>query len=212
MSISIIIHNLGNIINSINYNFLLAIIYLITLIVLIYQYRLQRQPILNTKIKAQGINSKQKGLEYIGGNQLPKISGGDDNFYLFISNDSKNIARNIKIKLKFKINGVKQPITDYYFVSYLNPDEYTRIILIFAKKLLEKYPNKFEKKIKGDTEFKLPKNTIKLTLNLNISYTGYKHKNEYFIEWIGLDSMPNQNKIHMNCWNKRNELYIFQNK
>lgn len=211
MSISIIIQNLGNIINSINYNFILAIIYLITLIVLICQYRLQSQPILYLKLKAQNKNSKQKGLEYIGGDSPPEIYGGDDNYRLFVSNESNHIAKSINIKISYKIKDKKIEFSENHFLTYLNPNEYTSMILYFPKKLMGMHPNEFKIIKNGKTEYIVPNETMKLEVFVNISHTNrYKLYNEYFIEWIGLDSMPNQNKIKMHCWNKRNGLYIYQ--
>ena len=204
---------------NIDINIFLILIYLFTLVVLIYQYKLQRQPILNIKIKAQSRNTKQRNLEYIGGTVPPETYGGDDNYYLFISNDSTNIATNLKIELKYKVDGLKQTITHKCFLSYLNPNEYTRMILYFPKELLKKYPDKFKTIKKGDKDTIIPKETIKLILMIDIKHTpiirgikSYKIYNEYSIEWVGLDSMPTLTKTHMNCWNRRNGLDILQSK
>ncbi len=177
----------------------------IILIVLIYmQLRDSRKPIITTKIISRG---KELG-------EVPNVLEYGD-LYLVVRNISRNVAKNIKIEYEFLFDNKKVKLKET--LSYLNPDEATKFI-IKSGKLIEKYPELFEEFEKGTSSKKIPKETLKILLNIKITYNPiifyllpYETRDSYEIEWCSLKSCPRfEDHPVFNCWNKRDRHYIYK--
>lgn len=188
-------------------NFLLIVVNLIVIIFYFLQWRESKRPILY--IKFLGYNSVVNTETNVESKPsvLEDCSHGS---YLIVSNESKQIATNIKINYVFKFQGEKIPKTEQ--ISYLNPKEATKILVILNE-IKNNNKDLFEIIDDGVTKIELPKETMKIDLDVKVSF-GYwplKHSIEdsYYIEWTGLNCLPKA-LITISSWNKRNNHYVYK--
>ncbi len=137
--------------------------------------------------------------------------------YLVVSNISKNTASNMKIRCEISLKGKDEKLDEEdKALDYLNPGETTAEPMYFAKNLLDKRADLFEKKVTAErAELMIPKETLWLILNVTVTYGFrlWKHKvrDSYEVEWGSLKSYPNI-KDHpiLWSWNKRGRQYIYK--
>ncbi len=184
----------------------------VILICLIYaQYREQKKPIITTKI----INLDKKRT--YGLDAEPSTFVGHPT-YLVIRNISNNLASNIEINYKFLLDNVK--LTEISKkLDYLNPNEATHMI-VGLRDIIEKRPDLFDKiedpNLEGFIKHVIPKKSMYLLLNIYIScnpvlgkFLPYEIKDSYEIWWCSLEHSPSlEDRPVVDCWNKRNGLYI----
>lgn len=183
----------------------------IILVIIVYlQLRLGIVPRLSVKII-----SKDKVLEGI--NKSDVLEQGE--LYIMLSNYSKYIAKDIKLKYTFifEKNINKAPIIKKFDSLYLNPNERIKELLN-TEEIQDKYPDLFEKITKNRTLKTIPKKTLKIRLKIEISYKPsslpfrYERlQDEYSIEWGSLKNNPDF-KTHpiFFSWNKRKGNYIYK--
>lgn len=162
------------------------------------QVRLVHKPIITIKIISRGkdVDATASVLE----------SG---ELYLVVSNVSNNLASNLRIHYDFLLEDKK--ITEVNKVlKYLNPREAIREPLGLGQ-IIREHSELFDEVRRGDEEKKIPKKTLRLFLNITVTYNFPKHKihDSYEIEWGSLESYP-RFKDHpiILRWNRRDGLYI----
>lgn len=164
------------------------------------QVRLAYKPIITTKII-----SREKSVDATASILEAGV------LYLVISNASNNPASNLRIHYDFLLEDEK--ITEVNKVlRYLNPGEAIKELLGLGK-IIRDHPGLFDEIEKGDTIKKIPKKTLKLFLNITVTYNFPKHKinDSYEIEWGSLESYPNfEDHPVTHCWNRRDGIYIYK--
>ncbi|MCK5630002.1 MAG: hypothetical protein KAI26_05265 [Nanoarchaeota archaeon] len=207
MSIDYIFHifvSTTRIILNIAYTYSDSIIAIANIILIVFvftQLRDSRKPLLFTK--------------YIHENKEPKDRQNileDNPYYFTVINKSKNLAKNIEIKYNFKSKECNLSGTEK--ISYLGPEEATRILLSCGC-LIKEYPELFDEKKEGDRYNTIPKKNLKLKLDFEIKYNPvfaslfcYKTKDSYEIVWGSMESYPRfKDHPRISCWNKRDGKY-----
>lgn len=191
------------------FGWVMAVANVILILIIFAQFREQKRPIITTKI----IEHEKKIKN--GTKAIPQIlERGDSGLYLVVSNISNNVAFKMKIDYEFLLGGEKLADVSEK-LDYLNPNEATYMILKF-RKIMEKHPDLVEEITEEQTTKKIPKKTMKLLLNIYISYnpilgkfSPHETKDSYYIEWGSLERYPRfEDHPVIMCWNKRNNLYI----
>ncbi len=188
------------------YDNIIAISNIFLVIIIFFQFRDARKPIIIAKIisRDKEVTDRPDVLE-------------ESPLYLAIINDSNNIAISIDTEYQFNFNG-HSIIKKEKMLSHLNPKEATKIVLKYGA-ILEKYPELFEETTEGTTTIKTPKETLKIDLTVTVSYNPilrylfkYKLEDNYLIEWGSLKNYPDLNDHPVfDCLNKRNkEFYIYK--
>ena len=173
-----------------------------TAFIIFLQYREQNKPFLKSEIR------RVKERE--------NVFGGETH-YLFVENVSKNVAENILCKLKYKFN--KKIEKDKFEINYLYPKEFTKEIL--RLEILHKNnPELFEVEERENNRKKIPKETLKIFIDVEISYgnkllgflkLNYRIKDSYYFKWYSLKSSSEYEKHPIFfCWNKRSKRYIYK--
>lgn len=171
------------------------------LICLIYtQVRHLYKPIITIKVihREKDVEARPSVLEF-------------EDLYLVISNVSKNPARKLKIQYKFLLEN-RKPIAVNKTLSYLNPGEATREPLEYGK-IIKEHPDLFQTETRGDETKKIPKKTLKLLLDVMVTYNlpRYKLLDSYEVHWESLESLPDfEHHPSILCWNKRDGIYIYK--
>ncbi len=189
------------------FNILMVIANIIFVCFYFMQWRESKRPILYTNLLShkivvdseQGIESKPCILE--------DCSQGA---YLIVSNKSKHVAENITIDYTLKLQNEEIPKNRK--LSHLNPKESTKVLVTFNE-LYDIPKDIFEKVKVGDIEYKLPKQTLKFELYVNITFgywpLRYSIKDSYYIEWLGSNSLPTP-RVDIRSWNRRDKLDIYK--
>ncbi len=188
------------------YDNIIAISNIVLVIIIFFQLRDARKPIIIAKIisRDKEVTDRPDVLE-------------EGPLYLAIINDSNNIAIGIDIEYQFNFNGHSIPKKEK-MLSHLNPKEATKIVLKYGV-ILEKYPELFEETAEGTAIIKTPKEKLVIDLNVKISYNPilrylfkYELEDNYIIEWGSFKSNPRfRDHPVFNCWNKRSgEFYIYK--
>ena len=171
------------------------------LIYFIYrQVRHLYKPIITIKVihREKDIEERPNVLEY-----------GD--LYLVISNVSKNPAKDLAIQYEFLIeNGRRTEINKNF--SYLNPGEATREPLEYGK-VIKEHPDLFQTVTKEKETKKIPNKTLRILLNVIVTYNSPKYKvdDSYEIQWDSLENLPDfENHPSILCWNRRSGIYIYK--
>jgi hypothetical protein len=180
----------------------IAIVNIILVIFVFLQVKHTYRPILTTKIlsRDKNVDDKPSVLEY-----------GD--LYSVVSNTSPNLASKIKVEYTFFRAG-KKLLQIRRNLSYLSPNEASREPLAIGE-IIKKYPENFEEHNEGNEYKKIPKDTLNLILEIQISYKfgllPYKIQDSYKIEWGSLKNYPDF-KDHpiLNCWNIRDGQYVYK--
>jgi len=180
----------------------------ILILIIFAQFREQRKPIITTKI----ISNKTMARD--GTETKPNILEMGDVYYLVVSNISNNVASKMKIDYEFLLDGEKLADVSEK-LDYLNPNEATRMILKLGE-IIKKNSDLFEEITKGRTTIKIPKKTMKLLLNINISsnpilgkFLPHETEDSYEMVWGSLENYPRfEDHPVTRCWNKRGDLYI----
>jgi len=181
----------------------------VILICLIYaQFRRQKKPIVTTKIISAETMARN------GAGAKPNILEAGEVRYLFVSNISNNVASDVKIDYEFLLDGEKLAQVSEK-LDYLNPNEATRMI-IKRGEIIENHPDLFEEITRGRKTLTIPKKTIKLLLNIHVSYnpilgklSPHKIKDSYEITWHSLENYQRfEDHPAISCLNKRGDLYI----
>lgn len=164
------------------------------------QVRFAHKPIITTKIisREKDVGAKADVLE-VGV------------LYLVVSNVSKNMASNLRIHWEFLLKN-KKLAEENKFLKYLNSREAMKEVLRLSK-IIEGHPELFDKVQKEDIEMTIPKETLRLLLNITVTCNFPKHKmnDSYNIEWGSLKSYPRfEDHPIVHCWNRRDGLYIYK--
>jgi hypothetical protein len=186
-------------------NFIIALFNAILIYLIFLQFRDTLKPLITTKIiqRDEEVTDRPNVLE-------------SRTLYLATINNSKNIAKSINIKFKFRFDGYSVEYKEKE-LDHLNPGEGTRTI-IKSKEISERYSELFEEKSEEKITKIIPKDTLKIDLTVSISYNPiigrflpYKIEDIYFIEWGSLKSYPRfEDHPVFLCWNKRDEYYIYK--
>jgi len=186
---------------------IVAIANIILVFFVFLQIRDLRKPIILTKILTREQDVEEK----------PDVLVSDYP-YLVIINCSNNVAKKFNISYRFSIKGHPTIHVNEPFLHHLNPKEAIKIVLK-RQAIREAYPDLFESVSEGKITLLIPKETLRINLDVKIEYNpvflsrfGYLIEDNYFIEWDSLKSFP-QFKDHprFDCWNKRNgEYYIYK--
>lgn len=187
-------------------NFIIALFNAILIYLIFLQFRDTRKPLITTKII-------QRDKEVT---DRPDVLEESPNLYSVIINNSKNVAKSINIKFKFRFDGYSVEYKEKE-LHHLNPGEGTKTI-IKSKEIRDKYLDLFEEKSEDKITKRIPKDTLKIDLTVSISYNPiigkffpYKFEDNYFIEWGSLKSYPHfEDHPVFFCWNKRDEYYIYK--
>ena len=164
------------------------------------QARLAHKPIITTKIisREKDVDARADVLE----------SGV---LYLVVSNVSNNIASNLRIHWEFLLKN-KKLTEENRVLKYLNPGEAMREVFRLSK-IIEDHPELFNKVQMEDVEMTIPTKTLRLLLNVTVTYNfpKYRINDSYEIEWGSLESYPRfEDHPIMHCWNRRDGLYIYK--
>ncbi|MBU2612434.1 MAG: hypothetical protein KKB62_01805 [Nanoarchaeota archaeon] len=164
-------------------------------------YRNSLKPRLRIEIKDRDKKEVQSCLEW-------------KNLFLNITNISKNSAENIKIKLISKLEvketGYKKNLISNEEVAYLHPGEISPFPLKSISHMLEEVKDLFEIRKNKNYEMKVPKKNLTINLRVEVSSTGYKTYDDFYIEWYSMNSSPNWDAPRILCWNKRKDKYIIK--
>lgn len=175
----------------------------IFLVVFVFlQVRQSYQPIISTKIvsREKDVNDHPSVLEY-----------GD--LYSIVSNDSTNLASNIRIEYIFYMED-KKLLRTRRNLRYLGVHEAMREPLSIGE-ILSKHQELFEEHSIGNEAKKMPKETLNLVLEIRVKYRfgmlPYTMHDSYKIEWGSMKNYPDF-KDHpiLNCWNMRDGHYIYK--
>ncbi|MFY1112676.1 MAG: hypothetical protein AB3K77_13495 [Methanosarcinaceae archaeon] len=186
-------------------NFLIVIVNAILLIIIYNQLKDARKPIILTKII-----SRDKDVA----DRPDVLESGDQ--YIVITNGSNNVAKSLDIDYEFTFDK-HPPVKDEYHLNHLNPGEATKILLKISS-IIAKFPDLFEKQVRGNTTKIIPKETLKINLTITVRYNPifwnfgkYRITDNYSIEWGSLENYPDF-KDHpiFNCWNMRDGIYIYK--
>jgi hypothetical protein len=178
-------------------------VFLINVALIYFIYRQVRhiyRPIITIKVieRKKDVQERPSVLEF-----------GD--LYLAISNVAKNPAEKLKIQYGFFLKNRK--ITEINkTLRYLNPGEATKEPIELGK-ILKDYPDLFQEVTRGNTTKKIPKKTLRLLLEVTVTYNypRYKIYDSYEIEWDSLENVPDfENHPSIFCWNRRDETYIYK--
>ena len=135
-------------------------VFLANLVLITFIYRQVRhlyKPTITIKVihREKDVEERPSVLEY-----------GD--LYLVISNVSKNPAKNLTIHYEFLLANTK--ITEVNkTLTYLNPGEATREPLEYGK-IIKERPNLFQTVTRGNETKKIPTKTLKLLLDVTVTY------------------------------------------
>lgn len=173
---------------------------LLLVLVICKQVRLAHKPIITTKVI-----SREKDVDATASVLETGV------LYLVISNVSNNIASNLRIHWDFllgneKITGVSKVL------KYLNPGEAVKELLELGK-IIREHPELFDEVQRGDEIKKIPKKTLRLSLNVTVTYNFPKHKiyDSYEIEWGSLENYPTfKDHPTILSYNRRDGLYIYK--
>jgi len=184
-----------------------AIVNIILVFFVFLQVRDLRKPVILTKILTRNQEVEEK----------PDVLVSDYP-YLAIINSSDNVAKKLNISYLFTIKGHPAISVNELLLHHLNPKEATKIVLK-RQAIREAYPDLFESVTEGKITLFIPKETLRINLDVKIEYNpvllskfGYLIEDNFFIEWGSLKSYP-QFKDHprFDCWNKRDgEYYIYK--
>lgn len=183
---------------------IIAIANIILITFIFYQIRNQKKPVITTKVI-----SREKKV----GDRPDVLESGV--LYLGVSNISNNQASDLKIN--YELNWGSGEIKVRKPLVYLNSGEATKFVLGLSR-IIDEHPALFEEKVKGRITKKIPKKSLKILLNVEVSYNPLLHilfphriKDAYEIEWGSLESYPNFEDHPVTlCWNRRDELYIYK--
>lgn len=134
-----------------------------------------------------------------------------ENPYLVVSNESTNQATRLRINYEFWLQN-SRIVNLSKSLGYLNPKEAMREPLPLGE-IIRNHPELFEQVEQGKETKKIPKKTLSLYLKINITHGFPRHKiaDTYKIEWGSLENYPRfEDHPIMNCWNIRDELYIYK--
>ncbi len=178
-------------------------VFLANLVLITFIYRQVRhlyKPTITIKVihREKDVEERPSVLEY-----------GD--LYLVISNVSKNPAKNLTIHYEFLLANTK--ITEVNkTLTYLNPGEATREPLEYGK-IIKERPNLFQTVTRGNETKKIPTKTLKLLLDVTVTYNSprYKIQDSYEVQWDSLENLPDfENHPSVLCWNRRDGIYIYK--
>ncbi|MEM3656803.1 MAG: hypothetical protein QXQ66_00005, partial [Candidatus Hadarchaeum sp.] len=171
-----------DVVTAINIGIFLVNLLLITLVY--KQVRFIYKPLITTKVLSyEKVTSSEKTVE-----SKPSVMEVGT-LYLVVTNVSKNSASNLKIRYELSMDGQKL-IEEDKFLEYLNPNEATEILVNFGK-LMKEHSELFDIKQVGNVEKTIPKKTLRLMLNVVVTwgfFLKHKMKDSYEIEWGSLES------------------------
>lgn len=183
-------------------NVILSVAYIFFIVFYLHQWVKSNKPILVTKILGREAD--------VGDRQRVLVSEPDK--YLVVNNVSKNLAEPLKIE--YEISTEKnQSVKKEKKLDYLSPGEGVKMVLGFGE-FSKKYDDLFEEITEGTVTKTIPKEKLKLYLNIKITagrVFKYERKDSYFTEWSSMKGSPRfEGHPRIDTWNRRNGEYIYK--